>query len=471
MVFASNSFLFLFLPVFLFAYWFSPSVLRNLSILLFSWFFYAWWRADFLLLIIGIAVWSWFTGLWIARAQSITKKWALFAAVIGPLLSLVIFKYANLLVSTAGRMGVSTDSWEAIALPIGLSFFVFGAISYSVDVYRTSVPAEPSFINYATYQSMFGHLVAGPVVRYKWVADRLKSRIFDHTEFALGVERFMLGFAQKVLLADTLSPVVAAGYALEKPSSLDVVVTVSAYTMQLYFDFAGYSSMAIGLGLMVGLKFPENFNNPYLATSLSDFWRRWHISLSSWLRDYLYIPLGGNRSGEARTSNNIIITMALGGLWHGASWTFLLWGLWHGLGQAAANTWSKLRGTERNNSSKTKSVPKVIISHIFTLLFVMIGWALFRAESWASFVTISEGFSGHYGFALTGDFLAELRPSQIAIMLLSVLVIYSPLIRQLAPRFFPDPAVLRALVAFPLLLIALWALGQRAVIPFLYFQF
>ncbi len=472
MVFASNSFLFLFLPVFFLAYWFSPAGLRNVAILLFSWLFYAWWRADFLPLIVGIAIWSWVTGLWIARAGGRERKWALFLGIIGPLLSLIVFKYANLLVDTAGSFGASVDGWVQIALPIGLSFFVFGAISYSVDVYRNTVPAEPSFINYATYQSMFGHLVAGPVVRYKWVADRLKSRVFDRAEFALGVERFMLGFAQKVLLADTLAPLVNTGYALQSPSTLDVTLTVSAYTMQLYFDFAGYSSMAIGLGLMVGLKFPENFNNPYLATSLSDFWRRWHISLSSWLRDYLYIPLGGSRAGETRTSINMIITMALGGLWHGASWTFLVWGLWHGFGQAVARIWRNLwSGHEGEAAGRGSSIIGLVASYLLTLLFVMVGWALFRAGSWSEFATIARGFAGGNGLGFSDAFLAALRPSHVVAVLLGLSVIYAPLVRQALPRLWPDPTFMRAVAAFPLWLAAIWVLGQRAVIPFLYFQF
>ncbi|WP_343315327.1 MBOAT family O-acyltransferase [Brucella sp. BE17] len=475
MVFASNSFLFLFLPVFFLAYWFAPASLRNTVILLFSWLFYAWWRADFLALIVGIAVWSWTTGLWITRAQGTARKWALFVGIIGPLLSLIVFKYANLLVDTAGGVGVPVEGWVRIALPIGLSFFVFGAISYSVDVYRNTVSSEHSFINYATYQSMFGHLVAGPVVRYKWVAERLAQRIFDRTEFSLGVERFMLGFAQKVLLADTLAPMVDAGYSLSAPTTLDVTLTVIAYTMQLYFDFAGYSSMAIGLGLMVGLKFPENFNNPYLATSLSDFWRRWHISLSSWLRDYLYIPLGGSRQGETRTSVNMLITMALGGLWHGASWTFLVWGVWHGAGQAIARLWSNWRRSDTapmpDATAKPRPVVALVASYLLTMLFVMVGWALFRAGSWEEFAIIARGFGGMHGFDFSGAFLAAFRPSHILALVLGAIVIYAPLFKYLKWQPWPDAALLKAAAAFPLWLAALWILGQRNVIPFLYFQF
>lgn len=457
LVFASNSFIFLFLPVFLLVYGIVPAALRNLTILLFSWLFYAWWRLDFLPLIVGIAIWSYVTGFWIARAQGAERKQALFVGIIGPLLSLVWFKYANMLVGTGAALGFAMQGWQAIVLPIGLSFFVFGAISYSVDVYRQTVAYERSFINYATYQSMFGHLVAGPVVRYKWVADRLQARTFERAEFSLGVERFMLGFALKVLLADTLAPVVNTGYALEAPTTLDVIAAVVAYTMQLFFDFAGYSSMAIGLGLMVGLKFPENFDNPYLSTSLPEFWRRWHISLSSWLRDYLYIPLGGSRSGVAHTCINLLITMGLGGLWHGASWTFLVWGLWHGMGLVVVRLWQGITGI---------SLPAVA-GHVLTLVFVMFGWALFRALNWDEVSVIAHGVAGYNGVGFSDAFLAEVRPSQILAAVLGVLLIYSPLLKSL------DPAVhtMRTALALPLWIVAVWVLGQRTVIPFLYFQF
>jgi alginate O-acetyltransferase complex protein AlgI len=342
MVFVSDSFVFFFLPIFLLIYFAAPASLRNIIILVFSLIFYAWWRADFLPLLVAIALWSWLTGLWLARARKPNDRHILLLAIAGPVAALLWFKYANLMVDTAGQLGVPAASWTPVLLPIGLSFFVFGAISYSVDVYRRTVKAEPSFVNYATYQSMFGHLVAGPIVRYAWVAKRLKARTFDRAEFSLGVQRFMLGFAQKVLIADTLAPLVDAGFLLNVPTSADALIAVIAYGFQIYFDFAGYSHMAIGLGLMVCLKFPENFRNPYLSASLGEFWRRWHISLSSWLRDYLYIPLGGNRRGLARTLANILITMALGGLWHGASWTFLLWGLWHGLGLVVFRLWRRL---------------------------------------------------------------------------------------------------------------------------------
>jgi alginate O-acetyltransferase complex protein AlgI len=308
---------------------------------------------------------------------------------------------------------------------------------------------------------MVGHRVAGTVVRYKWVAERLKARTFQRQEFMFGVERFMLGFAQKVLIADTLAPLVDAGYALAHPTTADVALAVTGYTLQLYFDFCGYSAMAIGLGLMVGLKFPENFDNPYLSASLSEFWRRWHISLSSWLRDYLYIPLGGNRGSTGRTSANLILTMGLGGLWHGASWTFLAWGLWHGLGLMAGRVWT------------ARGLPAIgpLLGHGLTLVFVMAGWALFRAQSWGEAATIFTGLAGANGVALSPAMGAAVRPVEILALAVGIGFVYLPKVLRIDPAA-PEPGhALRAWLALPLFLFAVLVLQGRTVVPFLYFQF
>ena len=461
MVFASTSFLFLFLPLFLLVYGLAPRRWRNLVILTFSWLFYAWWRLDFLPLIVSIAVWSWASGRWIERATAARRRHALWLAIAWPLLALVYFKYANLLAGSAAALGAPLPHWQAVLLPIGLSFFVFGAISYSVDVYRGTVPAETSFVNYATYQSMFGHLVAGPVVRYAWVAQRLHQRAFARDEFAAGCERFMLGFAQKVLLADTLAPLADSAFQLAVPSAADAALGVLAYTLQLYFDFAGYSGMAIGLGLMVGLKFPENFRHPYLSRSLSDFWRRWHISLSSWLRDYLYIPLGGNRHGQARACVNLLITMALGGLWHGASWTFLVWGLWHGAGLTIERLW---RGA-------ALAAPPRWAGHGLTLLFVMLGWLLFRAQTWHAAAVMGGGLLGQHGWGLSSTLAAALHPNQTLTLLAGVALVYLPLTWSGAPLRTARADSVATWLALPLFLCALWTLQGRSVVPFLYFQF
>jgi alginate O-acetyltransferase complex protein AlgI len=461
MVFVSDSFVFVFLPVFLIAYAAIPTALRNFTILAFSLVFYGWWRFDFLPLLVGISCWSWSTGLWISRAAGRGRRQALLAGIAPPICSLIYFKYANLLAESAANLGVSIEGWTAVPLPIGLSFFVFGAISYSVDVFRRTVAAETNMISYSTYQAMFGHLVAGPIVRYQSVARRLQSRVFDIAEFAEGWRRFMLGFSQKVLIADTLAPLVDAGYSLPSLSSSDAIVTTVAFTLHLYFDFSGYSSMAIGLGLMVGLKFPENFANPYLSTSLAEFWRRWHISLSSWLRDYLYIPLGGNRVARVRSNLNLLITMALGGLWHGASWTFLIWGFWHGIGLVAGRIWTALR------------LPAIspVLGHTMTIVFVMAGWILFRAQDWQAAGTMFRGVIGSNGFPISAGFAAAVRPIEILTLGLGIVIIYLPVLEKFSLR--ASVAIDRppfALAAM-LWLWSLWVIQNRTVIPFLYFQF
>lgn len=461
MVFVSDSFVFVFLPLFLICYAIAPPFLRNFTILFFSLVFYGWWRLDFLPLLIIIASWSWLTGLWIARAFGPQRRLALLVAIAPPLFGLIYFKYVNLFAESAIELGAPIANWSPIPLPIGLSFFVFGAISYSVDVFRKTVAAEPNLINYATYQGMFGHLVAGPIVRYRSVAERLKARIFDVSEFAEGLRRFMLGFAQKVLIADTLAPLVEAGYALPSPSTFDTIVTVAAYTLHLYFDFSGYSSMAIGLGLMVGLKFPENFDNPYLSCSLTEFWRRWHISLSSWLRDYLYIPLGGNRVGRFRSYLNLIVTMALGGLWHGASWTFMIWGLWYGMGLVVARIWA---------AAQMPRIPP-LLGHVVTLMFVMLGWLLFRAQDWQTAATMFDGLIGRNGATLSNGFLAAIRPIEIVTLFAGIALVYLPLLSRLLPSratlIEKPPFLLAACLWFW----SLWVMQGRTVIPFLYFQF
>lgn len=461
MVFVSNSFLFLFFAIFLLVYFLVPGSWKNIAILSFSWLFYAWWRLDYLPLIVTVALWSWSTGLWIARARGAGRRWALLAGIIGPLAALLWFKYANLFLGTFRDFGLPVQPIDGMILPIGLSFFVFGAISYSMDVYRGTVACEPNFINYATYQSMFGHLVAGPVVRYEWVAIRLKKRVFDKSEFSCGAMRFMRGFTQKVLIADTLAPLVTMGYALQSPTTGDVYLTVLAYTLQLYYDFCGYSHMAIGLGLMVGLRFPENFNNPYVSCSLSEFWRRWHISLSTWLRDYLYIPLGGNRTTLSRNLANLMLTMGLGGLWHGANWTFLVWGLWHGLGLVMGRLWRR---------AALPSMPKWS-GHILTLSCVMLGWMLFRADTWSVFGRMSLGLAGHNGLATSSAFLAAAHPSEFVTLGIGWLLVYLPLTAHFWPKTTTVLDRIAEWTALPLWLISVLILQERAVVPFLYFQF
>ena len=320
-------------------------------------------------------------------------------------------------------------------------------------------------INYATYISMFGHSIAGPIIRYDWVRRELTQRYFDWQNFSLGARRFMIGMCMKVLVADTLSPLVDVAFHLDNPSFVDAWIGCLAYSLQLFFDFAGYSAMAIGLGLMLGFHFPENFNQPYLASSIQDFWRRWHMSLSSWLRDYLYIALGGNRNGAWKTYRNLFLTMAIAGLWHGGdSWNYLLWGAAHGIALCVDRLWSR------------SSLPRIPswLSHTLTLLFVFMAWTLFRAQDFASALNMYAGQLGLHEFALGDALSVTLRSAHGLAALLGVACIIAPLFKHRyeerfgAQFWFAPMAALWPVAGF---LLSFALIASREAVPFLYFQF
>ena len=391
MVFASVEFLTLFLPLFLIAYALAPARSRNLVLLLASWLFYGWWKPSFLVLLIGVTVFSFYTGFAIAAARTDGEKQRRLAlGATGNLLVLGWFKYANLAVGTANDalhlFQLGGIPWDGVILPIGLSFYILQAISYLYDIRRGIIAPERDFIAFAVYKAFFTQLVAGPIIRYAWVDKELARRDLRFANFARGSQRFMQGFAMKVLIADSLGGLVDLIFSLPAPMLGDAWLGSLAYTLQLYFDFAGYSAMAIGLALILGFHFPENFNNPYLAVSIQDFWRRWHISLSGWLRDYLYVALGGNRRGRARTYANLILTMAIGGLWHGAAWTFMAWGLVHGIALAV----------ERAGRQRGIVLPRPM-AWLLTLAVVMLAWTLFRSSSWQMAETMLLGQIGWFG--------------------------------------------------------------------------
>ncbi len=377
MVFSSESFLFLFLPVFLVAYYLTPWRFKSYTILVGSYLFYAWWRVDFLGLLFLTTAFAYVVGQRIARFRETdrgkAKVW-LWIGVGGCLSVLGIFKYLNFFIdSFAALVGTDASSlgihWRLI-LPIGISFYIFQALSYLIDVYRGDAKADARFIDFAAFIALFPQLIAGPILRYKDLEDQFRSRTHSAEMFADGMARFLVGLAKKVLLADAVAPL--ADLAFDNSGEVGMAlawVGAVAYMLQLYFDFSGYSDMAIGLGKMMGFRFLENFRFPYISRSITEFWRRWHISLSNWLRDYLYISLGGNRRGKLRTYANLMIVMVLGGLWHGANWTFVLWGLWHG-GLLALE---RATGHDKRAARQNWTMP-------LTLLCVLFGWVMFRAE-------------------------------------------------------------------------------------------
>lgn len=481
MIFSSPVFLFLFLPLFLIVYYLTPLRLRSLTILAGSSVFYAWWRTDFLALLYSVIIWNWLIALaiekWRAHPHS---KWILFTGIAGNLLTLGYFKYWNFgtsnLIALLDKMGIhAAGPFVQILLPIGISFFVFHGISYITDVWRRDTPATRKLFDFAAFVMLFPHLIAGPVLRYKDLAWQFHNRAHTHDTFAEGAYRFMLGFAKKALIADTVAPLADAAFALSSPTLADAWLGCAAYTVQLYFDFAGYSEMAVGLALMMGFRFIENFNYPYLSRSITEFWRRWHISLSTWLRDYLYIPLGGSRKGKTRTYINLALTMLLGGLWHGANWTFILWGGWHGVLLAI----ERLFGVKA--SSAPVSLSRRFITTAATLLAVMLGWVLFRAPHISDAVSFYKGMSGLNGIAVSTDMHWQIRGIALAALAAGVLIIFTqPWFARYREPVMLSKESMAIKSAMPLYMqlgaIALFVAATARMLamsysPFLYFQF
>ena len=414
MVFASETFLFLFLPLFLVAYYLTPSKGRNLTILLGSYAFYGWWRIDFLFLLITTTVFTWICGRMVdkRRDEGRAKPW-LVLGLVGNLGVLGIFKYLGFFMdSLTGAFGTTPDQigfhWQII-LPIGVSFYVFQSISYLVDVWRKDASADTGLIDFAAFIALFPQLIAGPILRFKDLADQFRDRRHTSEMFTDGMARFVIGLSKKVLLADAVAPLADLAFNNPDPASPLAWLGAVAYMLQLYFDFSGYSDMAIGLGMMMGFRFTENFATPYISRSITEFWRRWHISLSVWLRDYLYIPLGGNRHGTARTYFNLWIVMVLGGMWHGANWTFLVWGVWHG-------TWLALE--------RARFVPRGDgpLSLARTLLVVLIGWVFFRAADMGQALDVLAGMVGLHGMVMPFDIAVQIRTEQLIFLCIALLI-------------------------------------------------
>lgn len=385
MVFTSHIFVFYFLPITLGIYfllngWFSEknNHWQNFFLLVMSYIFYGWENPLYVFLMFIATLINYIGGGIIARNDNneAVRYQALFWSVTLSLLMLGFFKYFMFFESNLNYLlnftGVSPFPVYQVLLPIGISFFIFQSISYTVDVYRRESPPVRSLSDFACFVALFPQLIAGPIVRYGSVAEQIVYREHSLAKFTSGVAIFILGFAKKILLANSVGKVADAVFAAETPGVFDAWWGVTAYAFQIYFDFSAYSDMAVGLGRMIGFEFIRNFNAPYLADSITDFWRRWHISLSTFLRDYLYIPLGGNKGGEWKTYRNLIIVMLLGGLWHGASWVFVIWGAYHGT-LLAFERW-------RGKKSVYEKLPRPVRVAV-TFVLVLFSWVLFRAPS------------------------------------------------------------------------------------------
>lgn len=384
MLFSSITFIFYFLPAFLFLYWLTG--IRNSILLIGSSFFYVWGEGAYIFLLIGLLAFNQIAGIIIEKSEKNRRLAWLSFFVLANFSVLGFFKYGQFLLDIYFSIsGAATYKLES-HLPLGISFFIFQLVSYLVEVYRKSISAERDFIKLATYIMMFPHLIAGPIVRYTDIMHELKSRSINVGMIGLGVQFFIVGLSQKVLIANTLASVVDHVFALPA-DSLGLVnswLGVFAYTLQIYFDFCGYSNMAIGLALMMGFHFPKNFDYPYSSRSISEFWRRWHMSLSFWFRDYLYIPLGGSKSSVFKTVRNLAIVFLLTGLWHGAAWTFIFWGAFHGFFVII----------ERLFLGKILKRTPDVIARIYTLLVIMIAWVFFRAETFDHAASILKAMFG-----------------------------------------------------------------------------
>ena len=460
MVFSSNIFLFFFLPITLALYYLTPRRGRNLTLLLTSLVFYGWGEPVYLLLMVFTILLNYFCGLWIAarQARGRSAKAALTVSVVLNLALLGTFKYAGLFARSLRLLpGLGGLPVPELVLPIGISFYIFQSMSYVIDLYRGRASLQRSPLRFGAYVAMFPQLIAGPIVRYRDVAEQLESRRENLPQFAAGVSLFIIGLSKKLLLAN---PMGALWENLQaQPGCLSAWCGMFAYTLQIYFDFSGYSDMAIGLGRMLGFEFLKNFDYPYISRSVTEFWRRWHISLSTWFREYVYIPLGGNRRGLRRQLLNLLIVWALTGLWHGASWNFLLWGLYYAV----------LLIAEKLFLGRLLEKLPGLLRTLLVLLAVALGWMLFYFEdSAALFAFLGRLFRpGASGLPALHRILAYLPTALIAALCATPLP--ARLWARLWQRPWADWGRIPALGALLLLCIA--ALASQSYNPFIYFRF
>lgn len=470
MIFSSFSFLFFFLAVVLLMI-VAPQRLRKLILLGASYYFYAYWDYRFTLLILTSTIIDYCVGRWLATADSSSMRRLLLSTSLAANLGMLFFfKYYNFFVDSASDIltmwGLGISNLDII-LPVGISFYTFQTMSYTIDIYRKRLEPVQSFFDFALFVSFFPQLVAGPIVRASKFLPQLDNPISIKKENVwAGSQIFIVGLFKKLMVADAVAPLVDQVYAHpEYFGSATVWLAVIAYAIQIYADFSGYSDMAIGCARILGFRFDQNFNMPYLSADISEFWRRWHISLSSWLRDYLYIPLGGSRKGISRTYINLMITMILGGLWHGASWNFVLWGLLHGVALSIHRLWQSKRPIQNNHSGL--SILATIRNVFCTALFVTLVWVLFRSQTLAATVAIYKKLLFIDSFGAEWPYVYAF----IAIGLCLVAHIVGTFHRREELVFFTTPNSFVAAFITMLTLIVIYVFAPTNASPFIYFQF
>ena len=463
MVFSSIPFLYFFLPLVLLCYFAVPTKAKDAILLAFSLLFYWWGEPKYALLMVFTITFCYFTGriLENRREKSRECKGLLIFSVAVPLGFLAIFKYADFFIGSLNSLGADIPLLK-LALPIGISFYTFQAISYVIDVYRGDIPAEKSLITLSAYITLFPQLIAGPIVRYKDVADDMKNRKINLKNASDGIRRFVFGIGKKVLIANLLGTICSVYRDSSDPSVLYAWIYAVSYSLQIYFDFSAYSDMAIGLGKILGLNFLENFNYPYISKSITEFWRRWHISLSSWFRDYVYIPLGGNRVKKSRHVFNIMVVWCLTGFWHGAGWTFIAWGLYFGILLLCEKFfWGKL----------IEKLPRVF-RHIYVIFIVIISFVIFNASTFTEAWNDIANLLGMNGLPLISDGAIYALKSN-AVLLAIALFGATPIMKKLCFKYEDKlPVRILEVVSIVVILVVSTAyLVDGSFNPFLYFRF
>lgn len=468
MVFSSLTFLCIFLPVVLALYYLLPTLrIRNILLIAVSLLFYAYGEPVYVLLMISSIIISYIFGRLLGTENKKKRQWILAIAVVINIGLLVVFKYLDMMVQTVNQLCGSEIPLVGLALPIGISFFTFQALSYVIDVYRREVEPQKNLWNVMLYISFFPQLIAGPIVKYHDIQEQIDNRNTDVKEIAEGLRRFIIGLSKKVLISNTMAVTADALFAAGagELNILSAWIAAIAYMLQIYFDFSGYSDMAIGLGHMFGFRFLENFRYPYISANIQEFWRRWHISLSTWFKEYLYIPLGGNRKGKARTCLNKMIVFFSTGLWHGANWTFVLWGLWHGVFLLFEQV------------CPVKKLPKVL-AHIYALLVVCVGFVMFRADTFGQGMFMIGTMFGGWEFSPVQMAVVWEQLTPIFLVTLVVAVFGSaPLIPKAAEACLVRENLRKRatyfsyMASFVLLILCMLSLSSGTYNPFIYFRF
>ena len=465
MLFTSISFLYYFLPALIIIYFITPKKYKNIILLIASLLFYFYGEPKYVFLMIAEIIIAYIGAILIDKYKNQSKNILIITLFIHVLL-LIIFKYTDFIIQTINDISNANIKLLNIALPIGISFYTFQIISYIIDVYNGKVNVQKNIIKLATYVSLFPQLVAGPIVRYQTVEKELDNRTHSFNNFAYGIRRFSIGLAKKVLIANALGELCSKASATSEKTIVFFWIFGISYMLQLYFDFSAYSDMAIGLGRIFGFHFPENFNYPYISKSITEFWRRWHISLSTWFKDYIYIPLGGNRDGKYKQIRNILIVWLLTGIWHGANWTFLIWGLLFGV----------ILIIEKIFLNKFMEKLPSFIRRIYVLFIVMILFIIFSSDNMSVALSNIKGLFGMNGEAFINDYTLHYLKSYLPVLIIALLG-STPFIKILIDKLRKNKYVNNIInILEPILIVVILVVVTSYLIdnsynPFLYFRF